>query len=173
MKYERFEQLPVWQSAAELAARMFPWTKQRPFQGMGGLADQLQRSTLSVSNNIAKGLERGTTAELLTFLYYARGSMGEVRSMLGIMVRMPEFKTIEPDIDKFHEQAESSSRQLRAWASSLRNTDIKGTRYLNDQTKQRYERRQKQVELQERMTMFMKEKERELTEERMRKQEQR
>jgi len=46
------------------------------------LRDQIERAALSVSNNVAEGFERGTTNELLMFIYIARGSAGEVRSML-------------------------------------------------------------------------------------------
>ena len=46
------------------------------------LRDQLERAALSVSKNIAEGFERGTTNELLCFIYIARGSAGEVRSIL-------------------------------------------------------------------------------------------
>src|SRR5258708_5198886 len=88
MKYERFEDLPVWQAAADLAAKMILWTAHSWFRGQGDLKSQLQRTSLSVSNNIAEGFERGTTSDLLHFLYIARGSSGEVRSMLAVMERM-------------------------------------------------------------------------------------
>src|SRR6266705_1520020 len=52
-----------------------------------GFRDQLDRAALSVSNNIAEGFERGTTNELLQFIYIARGSAGEVRSMLTLKER--------------------------------------------------------------------------------------
>lgn len=82
MKYERFEDLPVWKAAVELARRAYVLTRNRFFSQPGDLRDQLRRAALSVSNNIAEGFERGSTAELLAFLYIARGSAGEVRSML-------------------------------------------------------------------------------------------
>ena len=88
MKYERFEDLPVWNAAVELAVRVYALTKDRAFVGPGDLSSQIRRAALSVSNNIAEGFERGTTAELLTFLYIARGSAGEVRSMLHFMDRL-------------------------------------------------------------------------------------
>ncbi len=91
MTYDRFEDTPVWQAAADLAAAVFDWVEHPVFRGKGDLADQLQRATLSISNNIAEGFERGTTNELLQFLYYARGSAGEVRSMLGVMNVRPAF----------------------------------------------------------------------------------
>jgi four helix bundle protein len=82
MKYKRFEDLPVWKSAEELPVKVYALTKVVAFNMSGDLRDQLRRAALSVSNNIAEGFERGTTAELLQFLYIARGSAGEVRSML-------------------------------------------------------------------------------------------
>ncbi|MGH9375396.1 MAG: four helix bundle protein [Terriglobia bacterium] len=82
MTYERFEQLPVWQAAIKLGQAVYSLTKNRPFSRQRSLRDQIERVAVSVSNNIAEGFERGTTQELLTFLYIARGSVGEVRSML-------------------------------------------------------------------------------------------
>lgn len=76
MTYQRFEDVPVWQAAIVLAERIFGLTADRAFAGHGDLANQLQRAGLSISNNIAEGFERGTTGELVTFLYYARGSAG-------------------------------------------------------------------------------------------------
>src|SRR5205814_1949601 len=52
-----------------------------------GFSDQLDCAALSVSNNIAEGFERGTTNELLAFIYIARGSAGDVRSMLCLKER--------------------------------------------------------------------------------------
>jgi four helix bundle protein len=135
MKYERFEQLPVWQAGITLAERMFKLTADRAFNYQGDLRSQLQRAALSVSNNVAEGFERGTTQELLTFLYIARGSAGEVRSMLCLLERMDHFAHLK--------SAESVSRQLRAWADSLQNSPITGQRYLTEQTKCAAEQKQR------------------------------
>jgi four helix bundle protein len=85
MKYRRFEDLPVWQDSVELARKMYEFTAAEPLRRHRGLRDQLESAALSVSNNIAEGFERGTTKELLAFLYIARGSAGEVRSMLHVL----------------------------------------------------------------------------------------
>ena len=90
MKYKRFEDLPVWQSAIDLAVRVYGLTRERFFNQPGDLRSQLRRASLSVSNNIAEGFERGSTAELLAFLYISRGSCGEARSMLLFTERFPE-----------------------------------------------------------------------------------
>ncbi len=132
MKYERFEDLPVWQAAIDLAKRVYDLTRDRFFAQSGDLSGQLRRASLSVSNNIAEGFERGSTAELLAFLYIARGSCGETRSMLLFTERFPEAAHLKS-------LAESCSRQIRAWADNLQNSDIKGQRHLTDSSKEQYQ----------------------------------
>jgi four helix bundle protein len=78
---------------------VFALTGDRAFAGQGDLANQKQRAGLSVSNNVAEGYERGSTQELIAFLYYARGSSGEVRSMLCLMERMGRFAHLKSEID--------------------------------------------------------------------------
>ena len=55
MSFRKFEELPVWRVAVELAVRIFVWGDQKVFQGHPGLRDQIERAALSVSNNIAEG----------------------------------------------------------------------------------------------------------------------
>ncbi|MGH9427692.1 MAG: four helix bundle protein [Terriglobia bacterium] len=135
MKYQRFEDLPVWQAAIEFGARIFALTAKPCFRGNGDLRNQLERASLSISNNIAEGFERGTTQELLTFLYISRGSAGESRSMICFIERLPVFCDLKPELSDLKSRAESISRQLRGWADSLQNSDIKGTRYLTDKVR--------------------------------------
>ena len=139
MKYDRFEQLPVWNAGIGLAERIFRLTDHKSFRLKGDLANQLERAALSISNNVAEGFERGTTAELLTFLYYARGSAGEVRSMLHLCERLPYFEDFKSEISNLKSVAESVSRQLRGWADSLQNSDIKGQRHLNAAARAQHE----------------------------------
>src|SRR5580700_6580071 len=98
MKYTCFEELPAWQAATELALRIFSLGLKPALRRQRSLRDQIERAALSVSNNIAEGFERGTTPELLTFLYIARGSAGEVRSMLCVMERMSVFSDLKFEI---------------------------------------------------------------------------
>lgn len=139
MKYKRFEDLPVWNSALQLAQRIYTLTEDRYFAQPGDLCSQLRRAALSVSNNIAEGFERGSTNELIAFLYIARGSAGEVRSMLHFCAQARKAEHLKSEISDLKSVAESCSRQIRGWADSLQNTDIKGQRHLNDQTRARYE----------------------------------
>jgi four helix bundle protein len=135
MKYNRFEELPVWQDAIELAVRIYALTARPAFKGYYSLKDQLERAGVSVSNNIAEGFERGTTQETLTFLYISKGSAGETRSVLCLTDRLQRFRDLRSEISDLKARAESISRQLRGWCESLQNTDIRGHRYLSDKTR--------------------------------------
>jgi four helix bundle protein len=143
MTYKRFEDLPVWQTAIELAVRVDQLTRNATFRRPGDLDDQLARASLSISNNIAEGFERGSTNELLMFIYIARGSAGEVRSMLRYCQTHRDFQHLRSQISDLISKSESCSRQLRGWADSLQNSDIKGQRHLNDASRERWMRKQR------------------------------
>ena len=141
MIYKNFEDLPVWQDAIELAVRVYEFTALPQFKGYYSLKDQLERASVSISNNVAEGFERGTTQELITFLYISRGSSGETRSVLCLCDRLKRFVDLKSQISDLRSSALSISRQLRAWCNSLQNSDIKGQRYLTDKTRHAEERR--------------------------------
>ena len=146
MKYNRFEELPVWNDAIALAVRTFALTANPCFRGHSGTRNQLENAVVSISNNIAEGFERGTTQETLTFIYISRGSAGETRSMFHFLNRAPGFEGLRTMLPDLIERATSISRQLRAWADSLQNTSIRGSRYLNDQSRRRDRQRKEREE---------------------------
>lgn len=143
MTYQRFEDLPVWNDAIALAEGCEDFIMAAKDRISWSKRDQLERASLSVSNNIAEGFERGTTNKLLNFLYIARGSAGEVRSMLNYFERRPALKDFKSQILDLKSKAESCSRQLRAWAESLQNSPIKGQRHLNNAERNRHEQKKK------------------------------
>jgi four helix bundle protein len=132
MKYTRFEELPVWKEAVALFRDLDALLTTRRGECPGDLYSQIMRATLSISNNIAEGFELGTTQQLITFVYTARGSAGEVRSMLNLLDTLERFADLKSEISNLRSRTESISRQLRGWADSLQNTDIKGQRYLTE-----------------------------------------
>jgi four helix bundle protein len=143
MTYKRFEDLPVWNEAMRLAHRVFDLTEDPKFKISFSLRDQIERSVMSISDNVAEGFERGTTNELLAFLYIARGSVGETRSKLCFMENRRRLADFKSEISNLKLLAESCSRQLRAWAESLQDSDIKGQRHLNSRTRQADEGRKR------------------------------
>ncbi len=151
MTYERFEDLPVWQAAAELFEHTDRLLAKAGSRLRPSFRDQIERAALSVSNNIAEGFERGTTNELLAFIYIARGSAGEVRSMLCLLERRPQFHDLQPDLAALKSLAESCSRQLRGWAGSLQDSDIGGVRHLNRKTREDFESRKRAEAFQKRL----------------------
>ena len=115
MRYTRFEDLPVWNTAIELAVQVYALTSRPEFKGHWSLKDQIERAAVSVSNNIAEGFERGTNNELLAFLYISRGSAGEVRSML-CLLESDDCVSIAGHRDQF---AEGQGRELFATIEGL------------------------------------------------------
>jgi len=125
----------VWNEAIDLAVQVYDLTSKPEFASRYSLRDQVERAAVSVSNNIAEGFERGTNNELLAFQYISRGSAGEVRSMLCLLERIPAFRSLVNEIKTLKRKAESCSRQLKAWAQSLQDSELKGERHVNVKTK--------------------------------------
>jgi len=148
MTYKRFEDLPVWQTAMRLAHGVYDLTENPECKISFSLRDQIERSSMSVSDNVAEGFERGTTNELLAFLYIARGSAGETRSKLGFMEMRPRLADFKSQISNLKSLAESCGRQLRGWADALQNSPIQGQRHLTDKSRQADDQRKRAAALQ-------------------------
>src|SRR5687767_9840434 len=81
MKIEKFEDIISWQKSKDLVLLIYKvFGKNKDF----GFTNQITRAVISISNNIAEGFERKSNAEFTKFLYIAKGSCGEVRSMSSI-----------------------------------------------------------------------------------------
>ena len=143
MKYKRFEEVPVWQQGINLTATVFKVTRDSSFRGQGDIANQIQRASLSIPNNIAEGFERGTTSELIQFLYYAKGSAGEVRSICYVIEKIEIFQHLKSQISDIKKIADSISRQLAAWLFSLQESDITGHRHLTAQSKAAWQQKKR------------------------------
>ena len=87
-KIECFEDLIIWQKAVEFATDIYKLTETAAMRTDFGLKDQLRRAAVSISANIAEGFERRSRNEYLNFLNIAKGSSGEVRSLLEVAARV-------------------------------------------------------------------------------------
>ena len=171
MKYRNFEEVPVWQAGIDLTSKVFIVTDDKAFRFKGDIANQIQRAALSVPNNISEGFERGTTPELITFLYYAKGSAGEVRSICHVIDRLEYFNHLKSQISDLKALSASISRQLSAWTSSLQESDITGPRYLTERSRQNYQQKKTAIAMMEELRRAQEENLRRIKEERLRRQE--
>ena len=112
---KRFEDLIVRQKARLLSVAIYKAFEDNKDYGF---KDQIQRSSVSVMNNIAEGFERKTKKEFSYFLSIAKGSCGEVRSML---VLSKDLKKLSTEIaDSLLEQAEEISKIIAGLMNSLK-----------------------------------------------------
>lgn len=129
-KYQQFEDLPVWQEAKRLYNSVLDLLEEPNVPLSPGFRNQLDRAALSVSNNIAEGFERSTTKELQAFIAIARGSSGEVRSMMAVVNDRPKLKRHIAALQRIRALAESCARQLTGWAGSIDKLPFEGRRHL-------------------------------------------
>lgn len=100
-KINRFEDIVAWQKARKVYSILFKSFKaNRDFS----FKDQLLRAQLSIMNNIAEGFERRSRKEWVQYLYIAKGSCSEVRSMLYIALdnaylTKNEFEAIKKEVE--------------------------------------------------------------------------
>jgi len=134
-KYQTFEELPVWREAARLYNRVLDLLEEPNLPLSSGFRNQLDRAALSISNNVAEGFERLTTSELISFLAIAKGSGGEVRSMLAVIMDRPRLRPFIQRLREIGELAESCGRQLGAWMGSIEDSPVKGRRHLDAKTR--------------------------------------
>ncbi len=104
----RFEDLESWQKARKLVGAIYQQTRQAPFAKDFGLRDQIQRASVSVMSNIAEGFERGSNKDFAKFVFVAKASAGEVRSLLYV-ARDLEYISSE-DFEKLREHCISVSQ---------------------------------------------------------------
>ena len=92
-KIQKFEDIVTWQESRILVNDMYEiFNKCKDY----AFRDQIQRAVVSIMNNIAEGYERGGNREFARFLYIAKASCAEVRSMLYIALDLEYIRPDEP-----------------------------------------------------------------------------
>lgn len=85
MTIERFEDIISWQKGKGLTILVYQLFKDNRDYSF---KDQILRAVISICNNIAEGFERRSNKEFKQFLFIAKGSCAEVRSMLCIALEL-------------------------------------------------------------------------------------
>lgn len=120
-KFNSFEEIIAWQKARELNADIYNITNiDNTFSKDFGLRDQMRRSCISISSNIAEGFERETTKEFIRFLYIAKASAGEFRSQLYLAIDLQYLNSDE--FEKLNTKINDISKLLSGLIKYLSST---------------------------------------------------
>lgn len=114
MKIGEFEDIISWQKSqclAKIIYDLFKNNKDYSFK------DQIQRAVVSISNNIAEGFERKSNNEFKQFLFIAKGSCGEVRSMANLALSCKYIS--EKDFTNIQTQSVEVSKLLSGLIKTL------------------------------------------------------
>ncbi len=84
MGTKNFKELIVWQKARDLAVAVYKLTEKFPRSELYGLSNQMRRSAISISSNIAESFHRFHKKEKKRFLYIAFSSGSELESQIEI-----------------------------------------------------------------------------------------
>ncbi len=87
MVKKTFEDLEIWNLWMELVFDLSKIFYDKGFRSFD-FQSQIMRAAISVTNNIAEWHEKWTNPDLIKFLYIAKWSIGEVRSMLYIAEKL-------------------------------------------------------------------------------------
>lgn len=132
-KIQKFEDLNIFQNARKLSKDIYTVTKQDDFAKDVRFVQQIHAASGSIMDNIAEGFERDGNREFTNFLYIAKGSCGEVRSQI---IRASDVGFIDNETAKrLYEDCISLSKSIAAFITSLKNSEIKGTKYKRQNTK--------------------------------------
>ena len=118
IRFLRFEDMKIWKESKILAFEIYIVLKDcRDY----AFRDQIQRAAVSVMNNIAEGYERGTKNHFINHLRTAKGSCGEVRSMLHLAVMLKYISNDE--FERLFKRAEEISRMIVGFVNQLKESN--------------------------------------------------
>lgn len=83
-----YKKLLVWQAAIDLAVDIYSLCSNFPKQEVYGLISQMQRSSVSISSNIAEGAGRNSNKSFSQFLSIAYGSACELETQVIIASKL-------------------------------------------------------------------------------------
>lgn len=119
-KVNSFEELNIWIESRSFNKKLYKILNNGLFDKDYDLKRQIRRASISISSNIAEGFERNTDKEFIQFLYYAKGSAGEVRSQLFLSLDLNYIK--KDDFDKLYSQITEISKMIGGMIKYLKNS---------------------------------------------------
>ncbi len=124
MKFNRFEDIPIWKESISLVRDINKLINKEKFYRDFSLKDQIKRAIISVSSNIVEGFERRNNNEFIRFLKISKGSCGEVINQLYIALEL-EYITQE-EFNNIHKKLNGLIKQIGGFISYLNEEKKKG-----------------------------------------------
>src|SRR5262245_60989786 len=106
-RFQTFEDLEVYQVAREFRKSMYSIARRLPSDEKYGLASQIRRAAVSLTNNIAEGHGRYHYLDQIKFMLQARGSLAELIDDLNICLD-----------EVYLQRSETETRKQSAWRVS-------------------------------------------------------
>lgn len=122
---QSFEEIESWKTARELCRRIGILIDDGRFKNSYRLISQIDAASGSVMDNIAEGFERGSRAEFINFLGYAKGSCGELRSQLYRLLDRTYIN--QSEFDELFEMTSKTSAMIQKFIAYLIKTEIAGS----------------------------------------------
>lgn len=130
---KNFEELDIFQKARNLCKEVYAITKDGEFHKDSRFVQQIHASSGSVMDNIAEGFERDGNKEFVNFLYYAKGSCGEVRSQI---IRASDVGFIDGETaSRLYSDCLNLSKSISRLIASLKKSPITGLKYMKSDVK--------------------------------------
>lgn len=119
MKYYTYKDIPVWKLSHQFVLHIYGLSDNFPKHEIYGLTSQMRRSAVSVCSNIAEGVSRKGSKELIQFLSTARASLVECEYQLFLSkdlryIKVDEYENLYKNYDEIH-------KQLSSWIISIKN----------------------------------------------------
>lgn len=113
-----FRQYDIWNNAISFTTAIYKLTEQFPMSEKFGLANQIQRATVSIASNIAEGSSRTSEKDFAHFLEISLGSSFEVETQLLISKNLNYIS--EEEYMKATEELTILQKQLNVFINKLR-----------------------------------------------------
>lgn len=123
MKTQKFEDLKICRDAHDIAYYLCKLVRSEKLMSEYAMNNQLTRAVISISCNIAEGHQRQTKREFRQFLYVAKGSCAETRSLLYLYRRLDLIN--EADFNNFLDKLRMLSSSINRFIFRL-NQEIIG-----------------------------------------------
>ncbi|MBQ2593100.1 MAG: four helix bundle protein [Candidatus Riflebacteria bacterium] len=123
MKVNSFYDLEVWKLSMDLVEQLYGFLQNLPKEELYVLSDQMRRALISIPSNIAEGQKRYNPKEFKRFLYYSRGSLGELMTQIILCNRLGYLS--DDNLERVLNRCELIDRKINNLIHSLPNRELK------------------------------------------------